>query len=325
VFLITLLTSALPMLGKSMKKWIWFLVKAGVSFLLLSVLLTRVQTDQLLDAFRRMDLRYLFVALGVNLILQILCAYRWRLFAQPLGFHESFMRFAYYYYAGTFFNLFLPTSIGGDVSRCYYLVRERPDWQKAVITVLADRGMGFVAMVFILTVALFQPNGRLFSPQMHLGMTILAFLLIAGMIVPFFLKGALARLDKPFSFPLVYWTEPTLLLKTLLLSILFQTTVIGAHILVGLSLGLEIPGDFYFIFPTLAAVAGMLPISLSGLGVREGAYVLLLSKVGISWENGLAFGLGWLLVLLLSSLIGGIIWITNPLSWAEGRKVNKQA
>ena len=307
-----------------MKKWIWVLLKAGVSLLLLSILFTRVEMDQLLGVLRRMDLRYLLVALGLYLVFQVLCAFRWMLFAQPLGFQDSFKRFVYYYYAGMFFNLFLPTAIGGDISRCYYLARGEPGLKKAVISVLADRGIGFVALFFILAVALLQSSGMLFSEGTRLGVLSLAVLLALGLMVPFFFKGIFMNLQRAWMFPLVYWQRPMLLFVTLLLSVLFQLIVIGAHMLIGLSLTLEIPWDYYLIFPLLAAAASMLPVTLSGLGIREGTYVLLLSKVGIPWESGLAFALGWLVVILSASLVGGVVWISKPFSWRKEHEANKQ-
>lgn len=304
-----------------MKKWLWFLLKAGVSFSLLFFLFSRVEMGNFLQPLKEANLRYLLAALCLYLIYQILCAIRWRILAYPLGFQESIPMFIYYYYTGMFFNLFLPTSIGGDISRCYYLARGEAGWEKALFSVLADRGIGFLSLVLIVTVALFQPSGMLFSRTTRLGIIGLAIFLGLMLIIPFFLKDLFSPLKSPLNLPLVFWQRPSLLFKALFLSILFQLIAIGAHILIGISLSIKIPWDFYLIFPPLASAASMLPLTISGLGVREGAYVLLLSKAGISWEMGLAFALGWFLVLFSASLIGGLIWITYPV---EGKRDIKE-
>ncbi len=299
--------------GLRNRKWIWLLLKTCTSIILFFFIFSRVDADQLLGTLRKADPRYLLTALGLYLLVQVFCAYRWKLLAQPLGFNGSLKRFVYYYYAGMFFNMFLPTSIGGDISRCYYLAQGEAGWKRSLVSVLADRGVGFLALIFILATAMFQSSGMLFPDQLRMAIKGLAFFLVLGLIIPFFLKGFFTRLKQPFSFPLIYWQRPALLFLALLLSILSQLVVIGAHMLIGLSLGLKIPWGFYFIFYPLAAAAGMLPVSLNGLGLREGTYMLLLSKVEIPWEGGMAFAVSWLLVLLSASLIGGLIWISKPL------------
>ena len=66
---------------------------------------------------------YIALALVVYLLSQILSAGRWMVLARPLGFEEPFEEIVVYYLIGMFFNLFAPGTVGGDVSRVYYLAR----------------------------------------------------------------------------------------------------------------------------------------------------------------------------------------------------------
>jgi hypothetical protein len=59
----------------------------------------------------------------------------------------------------------------------------------------------------------------------------------------------------------------------------------------------------------LVIAISMIPISLNGLGLREGAYVFFLQQAGVPIEVGMAFGLSWFLILFVSGLAGGIAWI----------------
>ena len=93
------------------------------------------------------------------------------------------------------------------------------------------------------------------------------------------------------------------------LSLLLQTCVIGLHALVGEAQGLSLPLEYYFVFAPLVVAISMIPISLNGLGLREGAYVFFLQQAGVPIEVGMAFGLSWFLILFVSGLAGGIAWI----------------
>ena len=77
---------------------------------------------------------------------------------RPLGIRTSFKDLAVYYFIGMFFNLFAPSTVGGDVSRVYYLAKgEANDRQKrasvstahAAISVLMDRAIGMVVLVWL--------------------------------------------------------------------------------------------------------------------------------------------------------------------------------
>jgi hypothetical protein len=77
----------------------------------------------------------------------------------------------------------------------------------------------------------------------------------------------------------------------------------------GNAIGMTVPVGYYFLFVPLATVIGMLPISLAGLGVREGAFVALFVTAGASKEQALALSLVWFAVTVMVSLIGGVEYI----------------
>ena len=57
-------------------------------------------------------------------------------------------------------------------------------------------------------------------------------------------------------------------------------------------------------FVPVVAMAQVMPISLSGLGIREGMLVLLLHPLGISTGHAVGLGLGWYATMLIVSLLG---------------------
>ncbi len=90
----------------------------------------------------------------------VLNAYRWQLLAQAVGFKKPLPEIVQYYYVGMFFNLFLPSTVGGDFSRCYYLSRGSGKYVNAFYSVIADRTAG-VAVLFLVAACgiAFGPGG----------------------------------------------------------------------------------------------------------------------------------------------------------------------
>src|SRR5947209_8083614 len=92
-----------------------------VSVALLGCLAWRTDWARVGHAFAQMRPGLWLAAVGLYLATQVVSGLRWRLLAEPLGFEQSLARFTGLYFVGMFFNLVLPTSVGGDVVRAWYL------------------------------------------------------------------------------------------------------------------------------------------------------------------------------------------------------------
>jgi uncharacterized membrane protein YbhN (UPF0104 family) len=254
---------------------------------------------------------YLLPALFFYLLIQAVCAYRWKLLAEVQGLSAPVQRFVLYYYIGMFFNLFLPTSIGGDIGRCYLLSKGRAHLKQAILSVLADRGIGLAALTAILLAALSRSTVLEVPPMLGRTVYIFGGLFFLAFLIPF---SARSRIEAawPWLSPVMsYWKSPRLLFFLLALSLVLQASVIGLHILVGKAVGLSLPAGYYFVFTPLVVAVSMIPVSLNGLGLREGAYVFFLRQAGVPIEVGMAFSLSWFGILFISGLIGGIAWIMS--------------
>src|SRR5262245_44722715 len=77
--------------------------------------------ERIRTAFAEMRLQYWLLAVGVLVVSQLLSAIRWRYFTDQLRFPRSLKQLTSFYFIGMYFNLMLPTSVGGDVVRAWYL------------------------------------------------------------------------------------------------------------------------------------------------------------------------------------------------------------
>ncbi|MBU6455891.1 MAG: flippase-like domain-containing protein, partial [Cyanobacteria bacterium REEB67] len=102
---------------------------------------------------------FLGVALCVFLSSTFLNAHRWQLLAQAVGLQKSLLKLTQLCFVGLFFNLFLPSTVGGDVSRCYYLSKGTGKHMNAFYSVLADRTVGIAVLFLFATVGILVGPG----------------------------------------------------------------------------------------------------------------------------------------------------------------------
>src|SRR5437870_4481455 len=125
------------------------LLRVAVSVLLLGVVAWKMDFAKVADAFAHLRLTYWLLAVGVFLVAQVASSMRWRWLARPLGFQQGPAQFLGYYFVGMFFNLVLPTSVGGDVVRAWYLDGHSGRRLPAFVSVFADRVSGLLVLLVL--------------------------------------------------------------------------------------------------------------------------------------------------------------------------------
>ena len=313
-----------------------FLLKLLVSVGLLAYFLSRIHIERFIHTFATADYSWILLAMAVYLFTQGFSAVRWTVLARPLGIQTPFKDLVRYYLIGMFFNLFAPGTVGGDVSRVYYLVRDqdahahgRPvTTMPATMSVLMDRAIGMVVLVWL------GAAGLLLFPEFAVPHTVrVVTLSIASGFVIAVLLLPLLRLFLPLDgHPIVvklrlalrsYRLEWRALALALLLSLVVHLIQAWMHLLMGRALGLDIPFSFCLIVYPLVGTFSAIPVSLNGLGLREGGYVYLLAVRGIGTEKAVAFGLLLFLIVALDSLIGGLLFLLQKSAKSDAVIVEK--
>src|SRR5512141_2843512 len=101
------------------------ILRIVISLIILAIVIYNVGAEKLLDALRTIDLRWFAIALIIHVIGIAIRTWRWSMLISALGTPIAFGRLFYLYMAGTFFNTFLPTGIGGDVVKIIELSGDR--------------------------------------------------------------------------------------------------------------------------------------------------------------------------------------------------------
>jgi uncharacterized membrane protein YbhN (UPF0104 family) len=318
---------------KNRKGILSFFLKLLVSVGLLGYLVTRIDGEQFAHTLSSANFSYIALALLIYLGTQVVSALRWTVLTRPLGIRTPYKDLAAYYFIGMFFNLFAPSTVGGDVSRVYYLAREQnKDHQKrasgstvqAAVSVLMDRAIGMVVLIWLGAVGLLLfPEYGVPSAIRAVTLSLAAGFLIGGLLLPL-VRRVLPEDAHPWVTKLrviltSYRRGWRVIPQAITLSLMVHLVQAWMHVIMGLALHLSLPLSFCIIVYPLVGTFAALPISVNGFGLREGGYIFLLALIGISSEEGIAFGLLLFLIVAVDSLIGGVVFLvkkesapTNP-------------
>jgi uncharacterized membrane protein YbhN (UPF0104 family) len=293
------------------RRWAGWLARVCVSAGLVWWLFSRFELSGIIASLHELSPLVWFIAALMYLAAQILSSMRWFILSNALSFPGPWRTYLAFYFVGMYFNLFLPTSVGGDVLKIHFLSRDCGRRLMAAWSVVGDRVFGLLAMVLLGAGAAFL------SPDI-LPRHFVTFLWIGGMVavggllgLPFvqrILRGLRPSLAERLRGALLLWQMPRKILAVLALSFFVQALGMSAVALLGGGIGLEIPLVFYFASLPLINLATAIPISLSGVGVREGSFVYFLGLTGVQPEKALCLGILFFSVQVAASLLGGVAY-----------------
>ena len=292
--------------------------------LLLLFLYHRIDVEafrQNLLALRWLFLPIVYVLLFVNTALN---SWKWQMLLQADGFFVRYWSLIRSHLIATFFNLFLPSSIGGDAYRVMDVGQQIGMTSKSFAAVFAERLVGFLALacwglLFSAIGYSHLPDKRIF----FLPVLVFALMIIAVVIV---LQRRLLmwgldvfRMKKFTSFYAfvqrfldslqVYHANKRLILKIFALSLIFQLIAIVSIFLLSRALDWDTHFIYFCIFVPLITLAKAIPISIFGIGIRDGCYVFFFAQAGVAAEKALALAMVYVFTTILYSLFGGIIFM----------------
>ncbi len=312
-----------------MRHRLFNLLRMVISLGLLTFFLTKVGVRETWERLQGANIGYLLAVFLLYLLSIVLRSYRWRIFLNAQGVRVSLPKLISLYLIGVFFNLVLPSGFGGDVVRIYELSQYSSRTASSITTVFMDRLSGFLALFAMATLAL-AFSYRLVPPEV--GVTIIAIFLasLVGTGALFSrplwrrLKGLplLSSLAEKERVKELYLSAqsytPTPFVQAISLSLAFNILLMIMNYLAALSFGVEISFWYFLLFIPMISLLLVLPISLSGLGVREGAYIYLFSRVGVPPSSALAISLSIYAVTVATGLIGALIYAVGGYKGVRG-------
>ncbi len=284
-----------------MKKTAGFLLRLAISAGIIFYLLQRSDWTALKKALLNYPPGWWLAGLVFYALFQAASIARWRYICKTLGFRKPYLYFLKLYLLNMYVNTFLPGFMGGDVVRGYYLVRDGFGLKESSFSVLVDRGAGLMAICFLLL--LFLPFYGGFIPR-HVRLTVEVWALavvIGGGVISLW---ASLRRNRSLA-PLVWPDAGAVFLYGLVVQVLyvFQFAVMaqGLHI--------RLPWSLYFVIVPITGFLSSLPVSLGGLGLREGSLVYFMGLRGVPQEKALLLGLLVYSTVLTGALPGALVYL----------------
>lgn len=293
--------------------------------------------QKLREVFGRLSGGYFVLCLASYVVGQIVVAFRWWLLLRAQSIHIEVIAAVRLYFVGLFYNNLMPSSVGGDLLKAYYVTKHTHRRLEGVLSVFVDRFVGLAGMVLMAVVAyLLFLRGQVLragaeqAEGMRQGIAgykgvILWLILALGVILAVALvhPGLRRRLGRAVARGLgrgvellgrvrtalaVYLSKPATMLAALLLTIVGQSIVVAGFWLLGRNLGIEAGPKYYYVIFPITWVIGAIPISIAGLGVLEaGVVTLFVSLTGATGESALALAFCQRFVWVLASLPGGMV------------------
>jgi uncharacterized protein (TIRG00374 family) len=276
------------------------------------------------EATRRSDGRWIAAAVALVLVDRALMAWRWidLLAALSPGSRPHFAVVLRIFFVSTFVGTFLP-GVGGDVYRAYSLSRHDVRLSESAASVLIDRLLGVLSIVLLGAVAV------LAAPRLARDPGVIAALGIAGAVsvvaalaifserMALGVQAAAARLPHPALPRLTlkltdavrrYSNHRDELVRVLLASVTVQVLRVLQAYCLGRALGIGLPPAAYFVFIPIILLVMLLPITVSGLGTSQIAFVWLFTPAGVSEAIAVALSLLFVALGVVGNLPGAILY-----------------
>ena len=313
-------------LGRSPRTIALLTGKVLVSLLLFAWLFRRLQWSAIGPALRHADPAWVAGAAVLLFASHLLASYQWGRLLRAAGIELPFWKVVSYYLVGQFFNNFLPANVGGDLARTLDAARSGSSRATALSTVLLDRLLGTVALGGVAVVTTLPAIDHYHLVAAYGGVVVffaLGVVMLRAVLEPrvlttlerFMAHVGLVRfspaLDDLSGRLAAFRGQRRLLLELSLVALVVQVMRIGVHVVFARALGLHVATAYFFLFVPLLAVLVSLPISLNGIGVREGAGILLFGLVGLDRASAFALQFGTYLVAVGVSLIGGMVFLAR--------------
>lgn len=301
-------------------------IKLVVGIGLLALLIFHDNTGKkVLDVFSQFNWNIVLLIVLNGILMNLVSTMKWNLFLKERGHKISISRLFNLYMIGKFFNNFVPSMIGGDISRIYLLGKQIDSNSKSAASVFLERFTGLLAMI-VLAIIFSIINFRILQEPL-IGISVLIIVLGCLTLLILIYKPEIFNwFEKIFNkFPfgnklfrkirglindIAYFKEkPKVITSAMIYSFIFHIQTSIAVYLCCIAI------DFYPSFLDIAVVTPIIllvvtiPVSPNNIGWWEWAFSVLLLETGAVAAQGLAVAFILRGATFLFALYGGVLFM----------------
>ncbi|MDD4236684.1 MAG: lysylphosphatidylglycerol synthase transmembrane domain-containing protein [Bacteroidales bacterium] len=309
------------------------LIKLGVSIiiLVLTIMFFDIDINNAINSVEKP--KFIGFALIIPIIINPLISNnRWKFFLKVQGVSENTLNLVKYSFVALFMGLVLPATTGSDTLRIVFLEKKHKNFKgKGGASVIIERLIGFLLLAllgFIGSIIMYLQTG--FVQLIYL--TTVVVLCILFIFIIFKSAWLFRKLTLKLS-KVKKWQRSVDYLQSLYealnkfpiknslkytipLILAFQFSTIFCGYLVFLAFGIDLPFYYHLAFFPLIQIISIIPVSISGLGIREGSFVYFYGLLGIN--ESIAFFVSimyYILLMLVPAFIGMLIFLFDSKSF----------
>jgi len=288
-----------------------------------------VDSRQFVQLLAAAKLSFLLLCIALIAADRFVMAWKWMILLRAQGSGVSFRDITELTFVSTFFGLFLPSILGGDVVRAYSLTKNISDANLSISSVLLDRTIGISSMMAVSLVSALVSYRYIADPRIL--MVVFLFAVVFGifvllvfsssgpklleMILPLKGLGTLReKLKGIYDSFLQFKAYKKVLFYAAVLSVTVQIMRIVGVYISSLALNLSTSFVYFLIFIPLTIILSLLPVSIAGIGIREGAYIYFFTRVGMTSSGAFTLALLIYFLTIIATLPGAFIYAFRGLS-----------
>lgn len=312
---------------KSVKLTIQLLITVSVFYFLFK----KFNLD-LIGTFSHVNMYYIIVASFLRVFISpLIYINRWKLFLKYAGVEENFFTLLKISLTSAFIGVALPSSQGADMVRMYYIEKKHKGKNiknTTSSTVIIERLIGFVLLALLGLISTlfcdFPDKEKVLSVILLINVALwMGILVITNnwcykniqsiLLKIAIFKGVLSFIDKTY-YSLINFPYKKVLMSSVSLILLLQINTILIVYCIFRAFGIEVPLMQHFVFYPIIGILTVVPISISGFGVREGFFVYFYSLVGVPANTAVSVSLvNYVVEILLVAIIGGIVFLCDTI------------
>ena len=305
-----------------MKK-VFNIIKIFISCAFLLLIINQMDFLKITGLLKKVNIKIVIFSLFFIILIQFLLALRWRILLICKNIRIPFKSIIGLQFLGLFFTTVLPTTVGGDIFKIWRFKNRFGKGTEGLTSIFVGRVIGVLSLlIFFAFIIVFNFKYiRNFEINLLLPLlmilisgiffiafwkSLLRFKIAVKILKKFNLEAKVLEFQKSFS---EYKVHQFSLFISFFISLAVLFLTIGYNFFVARSLSLEVTFQSFLLFIPLIFLLTLLPFTINGWGIREGAYIFFFSKAGLMKEEALAIDIMVIFLILLLSLPGGVIYL----------------
>ncbi len=269
---------------------------------ILTLFFFQIDFEKLTSTVTDFKWSFLILAVVMMVLRNVISAWRFQVMSAYIS-KVPLLTYTKHYLIASMFNIFLPSTVGGDALRVFMADKEGVPKKKGLMLVLCERFIGLYAFG-ILCFA-----GSLFMPlpwHIQLGVLGIAVVFSIGFWFIFFKKTTASFIPQAF---IEMKKRKDIIYKVLAISVFYQFFSITIRYVLALMFGIDISIIPFIVFIPLINLITMIPLSIGGMGFRELGFVYFFSEVaGYSTEVAALLAIGAYILIIGTGIIGAIVY-----------------